>query len=123
MAKNILIESLVDEMAEEMSKETVKVLTQVGKPKQMVRPLMLKFLNFYIRSMIMTALNEYKVKKIKDSEAYEYTRQNFLDLKINLQKEIGTAFEDAFKLYSGRAEVEYYCVINPVPEPISKSLN
>lgn len=118
---DILTNSWVDEFAEDMAAETLKLIKASSKSKgdKVSKELSVQFIKYLTHLVILDTLNEYKKKKLSSKKAYEFTHKNFTDLKLQLSHALAESFEKSFEVFSNRY-VEYYVAINPVPNPVNK---
>lgn len=123
MSENIILRSWIEDFSKFLANESLKLVKSSGEPKgaSTVKKLSIRFLGHYAEALVWASLNEYKEKKLTGTKAYEFTSQNFIDIRNSIQTEISTAFEAAFQKYSGQS-AEYYCQIKPVPEPQNKEM-
>jgi hypothetical protein len=116
----------VDNFSTFMADEALKMLNAQGQKKgpEVQRALLFHFLARIITSSVYDALND---RGNLDSSAskkqvFEFTKKNFSDFKESLQDTIAMSFQTAFSHYAGR-DMEYYCQIRPVPDPLSNKVN
>ena len=67
--------------------------------------------------VLMSAPEELKGEKVR----YEYVKEAFVSYKAGIQEAVAAAFTAAMSNFSGK-ELEYYCLIKPVPEPPTKQV-
>lgn len=120
MSKNLVLDSWINEMSELIAKETNGLIKTLGRPKDASVRLSVSVLQESVRLVILDVLTQHSERNdITREEVYVITKENFSGLKIQVQNSIARGFEQAFGEFTGRS-VEYYCVINPVPEAINK---
>lgn len=118
MAKNLVLNSWIDEYAELMAKESFKILESIctAKGEGVDTAVSLRFINYFLGILVYNALSEHRQNKnMTNNQAYEFTRQNLSDIKMGIQNQVASGFEEAFLKYTGK-QVEYYCIIKPTPE-------
>jgi hypothetical protein len=119
--KNIVIYAWLEEMSEFIARESYNLIKLTGDPKGSSKKLSSMFIRYFVSKMVLDSLTEYKKKKLDGKEAYDFTKKNFSEMKDELQLEIAKGFEIGFLKYSGK-DIEYYCQVKPVPEPINKEV-
>lgn len=121
--RNIILNQWVDDVAQGLAKESFRLMQGVKKPKDnplLTQELGTKFVEHYIQALVYHVLTDMPGKdKATKTEQYEYVQSNFMTLKYQLQGSICEGFERAIEAFSNM-HIEYYCQINPVPEPINK---
>lgn len=119
-----MVNSWVEEFAEFIAKESYNLVTTCGKKQAEDVSLLLstKFIQYYTEIIVLKSLSVTDGKELSSKQNYTITKDSFMRLKTELQTELAKGFENAFRKYAGK-NVEYYCQINPVPEPISKLAN
>ncbi len=118
---NLVLKSYIEEFAGLMALETYKLIKAESKSKKQKidREISTKFLKYFIKKIVFDSLTDLINKDMTNKEAYKVTKASFLDIKIKIQEEISKGFEDAFFDYA-RQQVDYYTVIDVMPEPINK---
>ncbi len=114
-----MLNSWVEEFGSFIAEETSKLIRTCAKPKGegLVEKLTQNFLENMIENVVMDALTKHA--DLPPHQAYSATKDAVAQAKSNIQTAIAIGFEKAFHKFSGR-EVEYYCQIHLVPEPINK---
>lgn len=117
---NIVLNDWVADYAKMISTETFKLINTLGHQKNASRLITTKFLQFFIEETLKDVLEEYKSRKdITVEQAYLFTKENLNDIKTNIQVEIAKGFEAAFSKFA-KKDIEYYCIIKPMPEVANK---
>lgn len=122
-SRNLILENFVDEFSQNLANETFKLVKTWEKKKALDGNITSKFISNFVEMIVLDSLNKYKETKLLDEqEMYKFTKENFNVTKANVQMAVSTAFERAFNIYANR-KVEYYCLVNLVPEPINDTVN
>lgn len=75
------------------------------------------FIAKLIGRMVYRALTD-KQEGSKDDQ-YRKAKESFADMKVRLTDCVAAGFQAAMSKFAGR-QVEYYCQIRTVPEPVNK---
>lgn len=104
--------------------QTLKILTSRSKKTGEQRSIQpeLYFISFMIKGLVENALNVKFKKTDSDEYKFQVIKQNFEAVKFGIQEAVATAFQVALRHYSQK-QIEYYCVIKPVPETTSKEVH
>jgi len=112
----------IDEIAKVIAAETFNIIKSLPKEgSDPTIPIVSRSLKFYLEKVILHVLLRKYGKNVTDEEAYQITHANFLELKNELQDNIAQAFDDAFIQFVGK-KMDYYCIINPFPNPVNKEI-
>lgn len=121
--KKNLIEQWLDETSRMLVKENLKIIADMPIPtvtnEDLHKTLSVHFLQMYIETLVGAALNDYKGRKMDNTEAYEHTKIELNQIKADIQNAVCVGFEKAFKRFSG-VDNEYYCLIAPMPPVANK---
>jgi hypothetical protein len=96
------------------------LLVKVGDQEKLIGPeyrkaLTAQVMSAYIAGCIMESLQN-------GGKSAEKTMREFGEMKSLIQMAVAGGFEAALGSYSGEF-LEYYCIIKPVPEPLSDMVN
>lgn len=129
MVNNNELENWIEETATILVKETLKIIANCPQPDSMkydttsIRTLlMFDFIRIMVKTLAEDTLTAHEKRKLTGKEAYDFTMKRLGGLKSNLQTAIGLGFENAFQKVIGK-QIEYYCLISPVPEAKTKWMN
>lgn len=122
--KKITVDAWAEEFSKYISEESFKMLIVGARAKgpQALDKVLSKFIARIIGMTIYDALKNAPNGAANQEEAYERSLKEFKSTKIRMQEAVALGFQSALKSYSNR-DIEYYCSIAPVPEPLSKSIN
>lgn len=84
-----------------------------------------EFMKNYVGAIVFEALKStpgVSGETPSQQEVLDHVLNQFSLSKQEVQEAISTAFQQAMSTFAGRT-IEYYCVIQPVPEMKSKSIN
>lgn len=117
--KELMLSLWLEEFVRPLSGETVKILAELGNNKELdTRARILSaYVSFYIENIIYGALVSQEGAGLNPKDTYQKTAEEVGTLKHYVQLGVGSAFKRAFARYTGNANVDYYCQINPIPEP------
>lgn len=76
----------------------------------------------FVGALVYRTLTEQPAINKSPGEHEAYVMKNMADLKNQLQNAVAAGFQNAMTAFSGNT-VEYYCLIKPVPEPSSNTVN
>ncbi len=122
--KTLDLNEWIDSFSTFMADETLKILrghTDKRGP-EVGRALCIHFLARVLTATVLDTLNTRKDGAKDDEEQFRFSKDQFLDLKTQVQDATALSFQTAFHHFTGR-NVEYYCVIKPVPEPLNGTVN
>lgn len=128
MSKNTKILDIndwIDDYSTFMADEALKMLQAQGDKKgpDVHRALLIHFLARVITSSVFSVLHERpKNEKANKNEVLEHNKKNYAGFKEQIEEMIAMSFGTALSHYSGK-DLDYYCVIRPVPEMISTKVN
>lgn len=118
---NLVLNSWTEEFGSFIADETSKLIKTCAKPKgeEMVEILTKIFMEHMIENIVYDSL--IGPSNAGEENAYKLTKESFLRTKVDIQSSVAVGFERAFLKFAGR-EVDYYCQINAISEPINKEL-
>lgn len=107
-----------------MADETLKVLRAncAKRGPDVSRALCIHFLARVLSSTVLDTLHERMENPQSEAEALRFNQKQFAELKIQVQDAVALSFQTAMSHYTGR-QVEYYCTIKPVPDPVNSTVN
>jgi len=107
-----------DQLALELVTETFKLIDgQGGVASTQVA---VNFLARFAGTLVYRSLKQQAPTTCKTpEEMVQFTGRNFAGMKVCVQEAISAAFSGAMKTYAGQ-DIEYYCQVKPVPEPLNK---
>lgn len=109
----------LEELANVLAYENYKLFLSKSKSKDLVMQLLLTFTKHFIKYTLLHSLENSTEESMTKPEKYIATRDSFAKTKGELQTFISDAFSDTFKDWAGQ-DVDYYCIIKPIGEPINK---
>lgn len=123
MNNSIVLKSYIEEFASMMAVESYKLIKLESKnnKNKVDRDISTKFLKHFIKKIVFDSLTELTNKNMSSKEAYTVTKASFLDIKVKIQEEVARGFEEAFLHYTGQ-QIDYYCDVRVIPEPINKEM-
>lgn len=105
------------DLGELMSEDVFKMIErQTGTNKEAAKYIQAMFVSRFVQMVVASALEENK--HVSDKELLKVMSET----KMALQNAVAAGFQNAMTEFSGR-QVEYYCQIKVVPEPVSNKLN
>lgn len=116
MSKRPLDDADIEALAEAICMDTVNTIQQEGGSEEL--EVALNFLAMYVSHLVFFALTNYP-NNASDKVKEDYSFQSYQNMKANIQGAIGVGFKGAMEQFSGR-HASYYCMIQPVPEPVNK---
>jgi hypothetical protein len=127
MSKDLKVLDLnqwIDSFSAFMAEETLKILRANSEKRgpEVGRALCIHFLSRVLANTVLDTLNTRKESAKTEEEQYNYSKKLFLDLKLQVQDAVALSFQTALGHFTGR-QVEYYCQIKPIPEPLNKTVN
>lgn len=118
------INDWIDDYSTFMADEALKLIDAQGNKRgpEVKRALIIHFMARVLTSTVFTVLHE-RPEKVKDKkERLDFNKKNYAEFKEQICEMIGMSFSTALSHYSGKS-IEYYCVIKPIPDPLSKAVN
>jgi len=70
---------------------------------------------------VYAELNERDKSLKTKEEMLNFAMKNFAALKVSIQESVAAGFQGAVSTFSGQ-QVDYYCQVKPIPEPINKRM-
>lgn len=58
-------------------------------------------------------------KPMSNKQLHDFVMKSFLDTKLSMQEAVAAGFQGGMNTFSGQ-NIEYYCCIKTVPEPLNK---
>jgi hypothetical protein len=86
--------------------------------KEFSENLTFNFIASFIGAMVYQELKQRKKGSTVD-EAYERASETFMRLKSKTQQAVAAGFQSSINTFTGK-NIEYYCKIEPIPEPPTK---
>lgn len=77
------------------------------------------FIAGFVGSLVHHVLARRPPVGTSKQKTYEYVAAQYADIKSNIEGAVAAGFSGSLSKYSGK-EVEYYCQVKIVPEPINK---
>jgi hypothetical protein len=77
------------------------------------------FLNRMVAHLVDQAVGIRRLKNATSEEQFEFVKNNYEKVKLGVQNAVGLAFQESMQRFSKNPDVEFYCLIKPVPAPIS----
>jgi len=125
MTKKLNNEDWVDDISSLLAKESIELLLTQGENRGegLGELLIINFIAKFVGMTVLTTLKSEPVeKKASNKDKCKFVMENYAGLKSEMQEAIAAGFAGAFESFTGKP-VDYYCTIQPVPEPTSKSVN
>lgn len=122
--KTLDLNEWIDSFSAFMADETLKILrlnTEKRGP-EVGRALCIHFLARIMTSTVLESLHMRLENPKTEEDALKYNQKCFAELKTQIQDAVSLSFQTAMSHYTGR-QVEYYCQIKPIPEPLSGTIN
>lgn len=112
----------IDQFSDKLAAETMNTLITQGNMRGsgVAHKAFVVFVARLIGLAVWKSLNlKTKIENPTDKQQYQFTSDNYRDMKVSVQNAVAAGFTAAFKSFTSK-EVEYYCDINPVSEPLNK---
>ncbi len=127
MSKNVKTLDLnewIDSFSTFMADETLKILRGHSnkRGREVGRALCIHFLARVLSATVLDTLNTQDETAQTEKEQYEFSKHQFAELKTQVQDSVALSFQTALSHFTGR-QVEYYCTIKPVPDPVTGTVN
>lgn len=122
MSKNKDLDQYRSDLTQNIVTEIFKILDKEKKELgiDFSEEVLLSVLASIISTSIHKVLNS-KTKNLSDKEKELIISKLYLDAKTNIENAIGAGFSTAFSDFVG-TEVDFYCEVKAVPEPVNKLL-
>lgn len=118
-------EDIIEEFSRAMAKESMVLVStfckSASKDTMALRRHATNFISQYIELLLSDALRDYPKTGATQKEQMTQVSGNFKDIKQEIQQQIANAFTRVMEGYSGM-DIDYYCLIKPLPEPINKHM-
>lgn len=108
-------------LAEDMLKELISQEKKVGSSAAL--EMAVNFLCFYTAGVLSLVLSSQVPDAKNKQEKLESIQNHFAAMKASIQNAMAVAFQSSLGQFANRDDLEYYCIIKPVPEPKSKIRN
>jgi hypothetical protein len=127
MTEDIKTHTWIKSFSKQMLSELFVMVNMQKEQKDpaVLRKLLNNFLSSFVGSMAITALSRTPAKTDSvnsKEELMKFTQANLLSVKQDIAEAVSLGFEAALYNYSGK-EIEYYCTIKPVSQPVSKKVH
>ncbi len=107
------------DLVTELVKETNKLLYGSTKDTERAKVMAGMFLTRYIASMALVALSERPPGKKSKADVASFVYENFRSTKHQIQDCVALGIGSVMTATYGK-EVEYFCQIYPIPQPVNK---
>lgn len=122
--KTLDLNEWIDSFSAFMAEETLKILRghTEKRGREVGRALCIHFLSRVLATTVLDTLKDRKEDAKSEKEQYDFSKKQFLDLKVQVQDAVALSFQTALSHFTGR-QVEYYCQIKPIPDAINGTVN
>lgn len=120
----IILKDWMEGFSDLMAVELVKLIDAQGvnNGPEITQAIISHFLSSFTALTVLKCLGEKPSSGKGSEEEYQLASTRFLAHKILIQEAVAAAFSGALSEFTGR-NVEYYCQIKLVPEPINDLVN
>ncbi len=80
------------------------------------------FLASFLQLLVQKALQEIPDNVFTPDELFHFSKLGLAETKVLVQNSIAAGFQKATSNFTGQ-DVEYYCQVRVVPEPVSRTIN
>lgn len=107
-----------------LTNETFKLIDSKNKSNgpEAGRYVATTYLARFVGTLLFRTLTERNQLNTTKEEQEDFVMKNAAELKTAIQEAVSMGFQSAMTQFSGR-QIEYYCQIKPVPEPVSNKVN
>jgi hypothetical protein len=119
--KKLMLVLWLEEFVRPLSNETAKILSGIGTNKELDTQMNIlsAYTSYFLEKVIYDTLAADTGERDPEKEV-QVASQRYALLKHHIQSGVASAFRRAFIRYTGSQDIDYYCQINPVPEPENK---
>ncbi len=121
--KIVALTDYIENFTDYIASENYKLLINYSKTK--TQDLSVKLLTSFIKSYIHLVVLEVFIQKpgmkLSKQEHFNYTSANFNQIKLLIQSAVAEGFNQAVLDFTSQ-NMDYYCIIKPMPEPINKEM-
>lgn len=88
--------------------------------KEFGSDLSIHFVACYFGAVAFNTLNYQPREKVTKEKMYDIVSTKYRELKIRMSEAVASGFTGAMRTHTGKQELEYYCVVKPVPPVANK---
>ncbi len=124
MKDTVSLENWISDFAKTMALGLIKIMDEQGAEHgvEVAHSAATQFTGAFIAALTCRALGNNRIVPGTSKEQYEKVSLQLAAHKTRVQEAVAAGFAGAMSEFVGRP-VEYYCLIQPVPEPVTQAIN